>query len=559
MPQAPILKGLYRTDFRARAAYAEGAGIYRILPVGIARPADLDDLGALVRWAEENGMGLIPRGAGSGIPGGSVGPGVVVDLKDMPRILEIDPAKRQATVSANLTLGELNRAAAAHGLRLPPDPSSGAWATLGGMVATNASGARSLRYGSVRPWVSETEMVGTEGRVVRLGRRLGTWQDGKSRAAEPPSRGAADMLLDSADLIRSRFPKTRKNSSGYALDTWLDSGDLLDLLIGSEGTLGIITRITWRLDPVPAVRSGLLAALGSLDGLEPAVRAVTGLGPSAVELLDRTFLDLVAEGERRMELPVIPAGTQAMLLIEFEREGEKEARGAVGDAARMLAPIATDVTTAITAAEADRLWALRHAASPILAGLPPDRRSMQVIEDGCVPLPRLGDYIRAIREAAEAEQLTVVIFGHAGDGNVHVNLLPELARPDWIERVARLYEAVNAAALLLGGTLSGEHGDGRLRAGWLERQYGPEIMELFRLVKTQFDPHGIFNPGVILAEAVSAFQQLKIGVGAAPLPEDIALGLRQIEKSGGYAVDRLAIADNQQGDRRKETGEGKSR
>jgi glycolate oxidase len=168
---------------------------------------------------------------------------------------------------------------------------------------------------------------------------------------------------------------------------------------------------------------------------------------------------------------------------------------------------------------------------------------MQVIEDGCVPLPRLGEYVRHIRKAAEAQELTVVIFGHAGDGNVHVNVLPELSRPDWRERVATLYDEVNARAISLGGTLSGEHGDGRLRTGWLERQYGPEIVGLFRRVKTAFDPHGIFNPGVILAPPSPAIRRLKVGSDAAVLPGDIAAALRAIEQTGGYARDRLELAD----------------
>jgi len=545
MMETPTLKGIFRTDSRARAAYSEGAGIYRILPSAVARPTDQEDLATLIRWAEATGTGLIPRGAGSGIPGGSIGPGVLVDLRDyVPSRLEIDPEQRTAVTGAGVSLRELNTAAARHGLRLPPDPSSGAWATLGGMVATNASGARSVRYGSVRRWVTHLELVGKEGKVMRPARRV----VGPAKAPSAKTR----------ELIRTHFPKTRKNSSGYALDAWLESGDLLDLLIGCEGTLGFITEIGWRLDEIPTARTGLLASLGSLDDLEPAVQAVNRCNPSAVELLDRTFLDLVALAGREGQLPQTSPGTQAVLLIEFERENEKAALGALGDAARALDPIARQVETAVSPAERERLWTLRHAASPILAGLSDDRRSMQVIEDGCVPLARLGEYIRFLRETAEAQDLTVVIFGHAGDGNVHVNVLPELTRRGWAERVATLFEAVNAEILRLGGTLSGEHGDGRLRAGWLERQYGPDVLELFRGIKTQFDPRGIFNPGVILAEPVSAIRQLKIGPDAEPLPDDIAAALREIERTGGYATDRLEIADNYWGDGRRKTEDGNS-
>jgi FAD/FMN-containing dehydrogenase len=271
--------------------------------------------------------------------------------------------------------------------------------------------------------------------------------------------------------------------------------------------------------------------LRTLDALPDAVASVLTVKPSAVELLDRSFLELVGEpGE-------------AVLLVEIERDDEAAAREATRRAANAVAPFAESVDTALTQAAAERLWALRHAASPILAGLPETRRSLQVIEDGCVPPARLGDYVRAVREAAAARDLAVVIFGHAGDGHVHVNLLPELARPDWEAAVASLLDAVTDALVRLGGTPSGEHGDGRLRAGLLRRIYGDEIMELFAQVKRAFDPLGILNPGVILPSAEPPVSRLKVGAGAIPLPDDIARGLRRIEQRGGYAESRLALAD----------------
>ncbi len=207
-----------------------------------------------------------------------------------------------------------------------------------------------------------------------------------------------------------------------------------------------------------------------------------------------------------------------------------------------MAVRALSVDTAPSAAAAERLWAVRHAASPILAGLPEQRRSLQVIEDGCVPVERLGDYIRAVRRAGEARGIPLVAFGHAGDGHVHVNLLPDVTRPGWEEAVAGLLEEVTGALAALGGTASGEHGDGRLRAGLLARVFGEEILALFRRVKQTFDPLGIFAPGVILPSGDPAIGRLKVGAGAAPLPDDIARDLREIERRGGYARCRLELA-----------------
>jgi FAD/FMN-containing dehydrogenase len=426
------------------------------------------------------------------------------------------------------------------------------------MVSTNAAGPRTVRYGSVRPWVQALEVVTVEGQAGWTSRRTGTPSPGgqtEPAAIRMPDAfrrfeaGIAPEIRAVADLVRARFPRTRKNSSGYALDAFLESGDLVDLLVGAEGTLAAITTIDWRLDPIPAAHAALRISLRSLDDLGDVVPALTRLDPSAVELLDRTFLDLVRSSSAAIELPTWPSDAQAVLLVEFERENARAVRGVVGDAVRAVGPWAADVETALTAEEEHRLWRLRHAASPILVGLPESRRSMQVIEDGCVPLSRLGEYVGFIRRAAETRKLAVVIFGHAGDGNVHVNLLPELARADWPAQVAGLLDEVMAEVLRLGGTVSGEHGDGRLRAGFLEAQYGSEIMALFRRVKTAFDPHGILNPGVILDPDAPAIARLKTGAGAAPIPDDIAQALRAIEREGGYGRSRLEIADEVVGGR----------
>jgi FAD/FMN-containing dehydrogenase len=529
LPPPPI-RGLFRTDHRARAAYAEGAGIFRILPSAVCVPRDREDVASLAHWASAHRVALVPRGAGSALGGGNVGDGIVVDLTALPRRLDVDGPARRARASASVTLAELNIGADRAGLRLPPDPSSGRWATLGGMLSTNAAGARSVRYGSVRRWVEAVELVTADGQVTEL--RRGRPAEPRALAVDRFEAEAAPVVRAAAELVRARFPHTRKNSSGYALDAWLESGDLVDLVIGAEGTLGLATAAEWRLDPLPAARAGLRVALRTLDALDGAVAALLEHEPSAIELLDRTFLELV--GER---------GAEAVLLVEVERGDLAAARAAVQQAARAVAPWAASVDTGLTPAAAERLWALRHAASPILAGLPETRRSLQVIEDGCVPVARMGEYIGAVREAAAARGLAAVIFGHAGDGHIHVNLLPEVGRVGWEDAVAGLLDDVTEALVRLGGTPSGEHGDGRLRAGLLSRIYGQEIVTLFERVKRAFDPLCILNPGVILPSGEPPVSRLKVGAGALALPDDIAHELRRIEQRGGYAQSRLELAD----------------
>jgi FAD/FMN-containing dehydrogenase len=535
----PPLKGLYRDDSRARAAYAEAAGIYRILPRAVALPLDQDDLLHLVCWAADYGVALIPRGAGSAMGGGNVGDGVVVDLTRMAgQRIDIDRNAAHAVTGAGITLAQLNAAAASHGLRLPPDPSSGRWATLGGMVATNAAGARSVRYGSVRGWVDSLTLVTADGESVAL-----------QRGATPPSsaalsrftQDAAPVIRAEAALIRTRFPHTRKNSSGYALDAFVKSGDVLDLLVGAEGTLGIVTEIGWRLDPVPAVRAGVRASLRSTELLGEAVEALMVCGPSAIELLDRTFLDLVAQ-DALVGTGLRFSGAEAVLLVELERDDPASLRDALEKTTARLRPIAHSVDTAFTAEAAERLWDVRHAASPILARLPEERRSLQVIEDACVPLASMSRYIQFVRRAASSHQIPVVMFGHAGDGHIHVNLLPEVGRAGWEQEVAALLEEVTTEVIALGGTPSGEHGDGRLRAHTLERVFGSEIVGLFRRVKDSFDPQGLFNPGVILPAGEPPISRLKVGETAVTLPLDIQESLREIERTAGYGRSRLELA-----------------
>lgn len=507
------------TDTRARAAYAEGAGIYRILPAAIAIPETTADLVALVRQATESQLALIPRGAGSGMPGGNVGPGVIVDMHTAFANLEIDPQRRTARAGASVTWAKLNDAAKQYGLRLPPDPSSGAFATCGGMVATNAAGPRTVRYGSVRPWIEALEIVDADGDVRTVKRGDG--------------RGAKyDLPADGRRLIADRFPKTRKNSSGYALDRLAESGDEIDLLVGSEGTLAIVTEVQWRLDPVPPDIAGAALGFADLESMSEAVPYLVSLKPSALELLDRTLLQFV---------PQAPS-VACLLLVEFERETAASARGVVGDAVRGLKHAVTHVETAVNRAGLERLWSVRRQASPALARLPASQRSLQVIEDGCVPLERLGEYVAGLREASDRRRVPVAIFGHAGDGHVHVNALPDTSRAGWRDALAELFEDVTALLLRLGGVPSGEHGVGRLRAGVLERFYGEDVMRLFRDVKRAYDPVSILNPGVIIPAADwNPLTRLKVGDDAAVIPDDVAARLREIERTASWATPKLEL------------------
>ena len=542
--QPPAFRGIWREDPRARAAYAEGAGIYRIVPRAVAVPSTTNGLVDLVRWAAANRVPLIPRGAGSGMPGGNVGDGVIVDLTALDGApIRVDPVAMIATTGAAVSLGIFGEATDRLGIRMPVDPSSARWATAGGVVATNAAGTRTVKYGPVRRWVDGLTMVTADAEVIRLDRGV---QPANSAVTRRIDQALADTLRLARWRVASSFPKVRKNTAGYALDAFLESGDLLDLIVGSEGTLGIVTEVRWRLEPIPVHRLGLRAALRDVRRLSQCVPALLELAPSRVEFLDGTFLRFAAD-----QIRVLPRGERlldagAVLMVEFEGSEPAELAHDLERAVGILRSESLEVTVGQDARELDALWEIRHAASPRLASLGPTRRSLQVIEDGSVPIARLGEYLAAVQAIAAQRNIPVVLFGHAGDGNVHANLLPDVTEPGFEEVLRAVFEDVARLVLALGGSPSGEHGDGRLRAGLVERVYGFEVTQVFRQIKRAFDPDGILNPGVKveLAAAEPPIRSLKVGEHAAPLPADIAAGLRRIEQTGGYGASRLDLADD---------------
>jgi FAD/FMN-containing dehydrogenase len=296
-----------------------------------------------------------------------------------------------------------------------------------------------------------------------------------------------------ADPALLRHEGVRKESSGYALAEFARGGDVLDVLIGSEGTLALITAVEVRLTPLPAATASLLAGFADLAAAVTQASELARRGASAVELLDRSFLEIAASGGRALPLP---AGLEAVLIVEAEMNAEFAARQQIAELRdSCVAGGAVHVETAMSPDEEVRLWHLRHAASPILNELAPKLQSLQIVEDGCVPPARFAEYVRGVRAALDRARFRGVIFGHAGDAHAHVNALVDTSEPDWRARCEQLVEEVTALVSTLGGTLAGEHGDGRLRTPLMARTWPAEAIALFAATKAAFDPEGILNPG----------------------------------------------------------------
>lgn len=528
-------RGVFRTDIRACAVYSESAGIARIIPDAVAVPADADDVVTLVRWAAAHEVPLVPRGSASSMANGAVGRGVALDLSRLDWIGPVDEAASSVTCGPGTLRDAVDAVAREHGLRFPVDPSSGAFCTMGGMAASNAAGARSVKLGATRAWVRGLDCVFADGTRAWVRR-------GEPRPRVEALRAFhAEVSRDAMDRgARMTHTGVRKESSGYALADYARTGELVDLLVGSEGTLAVFVGLDLALAPLPAASASLLASFVSIDSAVQAASRAAELGASAVELLDRTFLDVV---RAEASLLSIPAATEAVLLIEAEGSTHAETDTLalrLADACRAAA--AAQVVAAPDAATAERIWNIRHAASPLLNTLAPHLSSMQLIEDGAVPPARFPDYVRGVRAALDRHRVRGVIFGHAGDAHAHVNALIDVRDADWKERARALLQDVTGLVAMLGGTLAAEHGDGRLRTPLMFVVWDARAIAMFARVKQAFDPAGILNPGVkVPCAGDDPLASIKYDPSLPALPHDARVALDRVVRDKAWAAYRLGL------------------
>lgn len=500
------LSGEVETSPFMRRCYAEAAGIYAQLPRAVAFPATAADVRAAIAFCRRHELPLTVRGAGSGLVGNNIGHGLVLDVtRHLNRILGYDPETARARMEPGVTCDGLNQALRPHGRFLPPNPSSSAFCTVGGMVASNASGLRSVKYGSVAPWVTAISGVWGTGEAFRVrrperGSPPGGAAGGKEDGTGDPVPGRlATLFRESLPPPPGWLPRVAKNSAGLRVWSAWDGArlDPVELLVASEGTLAVFTEIDLRSAPLPGGRALLLAAFGSLDDLAQAVELVRPLQPSGVEFLDATFLDALRSGSG-VARQTLPAGAQAVLFVETEGPTPALAAEAARDALRAVARLALPGARLAPDEEAaERLWALRKGASPALARLHPGLVTQQFVEDCAVPPGRFPDLLAGLRRIFSEEGIPVVLFGHAGESHVHANPLFDPRDPRRGARIERVAERVCGLVEELDGTLSGEHGDGLARAAFARRRFGGAV-DFFNAVRRICDPDGVLNPGKIV-------------------------------------------------------------
>ncbi len=430
--------------------YSYDAQLKESLPDAVVIPEDKHQIADVLKYANMEGIPVVPRGAGTGLAGGSVPVegGIVLLLKKLNKIIEIDKDNLLAVVEPGVVTGGLQSMVEELGLMYPPYPSSYKTSTIGGNVATNAGGLRGLKYGVTKDYVLELEVVSPTGEIFKTGAR------------------------------------TLKSVSGY---------DMTRLITGSEGTLGVITEITLKLMPKPEFTKSTLASFEDIKHAAKTVKEIINAGviPVALEIMDKTTLNAV-EDFKHIGLP---KDADAVLVIEVD--GVKEAVEKEVEHVEKIVKENGAVSMKIAEDETARenLWEARASALPALARI----RPTTILEDATVPRSKITEMITAIQKIAEKYQIQIGTFGHAGDGNLHPTILTDEKDAQEMERVEEAIEEIFKRALELGGTLTGEHGIGMSKAPFLKLETGDEGFEIMQKIKNALDPNNIMNPGKIFS------------------------------------------------------------
>ena len=476
-----------------RALYSTDASLYRVVPQGVARPRTVAELEAVVDAARSARLPLTARGAGTSCAGNAVGPGIVVDVaRHLTAIHAIDAEARTAVVDPGVVQDVLSRAAQAHGLRYGPDPSTFSRCTVAGMIANNACGPRALGYGRSSDNVVALDVITGTGERLALDSRADL-----TASHSPTLRALHDLVQANLGTIRTQVATFTRQVSGYSLE-WLlpENGlDVAKFLAGSEGTLAVITGATVRL--VADAPHKVMVALGypSMPEAADAMPAILPFSPTAVEGMDARIVDVVRRALGPDAVPDLPAGEGWVFieLVDSDQATLRQRADALVEASGCLeGRVVTNQP--ITAA----LWKIRSDGAG-LAGVSLDRPAHAGWEDAAVPPAKLGDYLRDCDALLRKHELQGLPYGHFGEGCVHCRIdFPLTQVPDGPARYRAFIEEAADLAASYGGSMSGEHGDGRARSELLPRMYSPEALALFAQVKAIFDPDNLLNPGVLV-------------------------------------------------------------
>jgi anaerobic glycerol-3-phosphate dehydrogenase C subunit len=503
------IEGEVLVDELSRTIYSTAASLYRIRPLGIVKPRHKKDVITVVKYAAQHRIPITPRGAGTSRAGNEVGEGLLLDFsKYMNNILEFNEQENWVRLQPGLILASLNQFLTPHHLFFPIDPSTKDHCTLGGMIANNSSGPHAVKYGATRDYVLSVEVVLSNGEVITTGPVLVA--EKATRELKDPEtledkiyKVMPDLLKRYKKPMEEEKPSTMKNSSGY--DLWRlqynGSLDLTSLFVGSEGTLGIITEAKLHLIPLSGKALGGLIYFDNLDQIGTATQKILEFSPAMLEIIERQILDLARQQKAELR-PYLPEGIEAILFVEFQDGYEEPLRKKFREVEENVIhqeKLAVDLKVAKDDKDMAMLEKVRSVSGPILNKTKGPKKPVAFIEDAAVHPSRLSEYIRGLRDLFRRFDVEASIYGHAGDGNLHLMVFLDLTREDEVKQMLSLAEACYDLVLSLKGTISGEHGDGRLRTYYLRKQY-PRLYPAMAEVKHLFDPQNILNPGCIIGD-----------------------------------------------------------
>ncbi|HRX79286.1 MAG TPA: FAD-linked oxidase C-terminal domain-containing protein, partial [Pirellulaceae bacterium] len=500
------LRGLIDGDVRCDDVfvqmYASDASVYEIRPLGVVRPRGLADVVACVQYAAKNGVPIHARGAGSGVAGESLGPGLVLDFSYyMRRVLEVkDDLVR---IQPGIVHAELNRTLLPCGRLFGPDPATRSVTTMGSVLALDGSGSHWPQYGSARGRVERLQVVLADGSVIEAENVPINQPDADPRRGEIVRRLVDLLQRHQPEILKGR-PKSFVNRSGYHVYDVLQGEQfrLADLIVGSEGTLGLITEATVRTDPRPKHRGVVLLFFDRLENAAQAALLLSTMGVSACDLMDRRLLTISREVDVRFDL-IIPRDAEAMLLVEQCGDDASELRERLKQVIARVQrrkKLAFDSRMTMDKEERDLFWHLARRVVPRLHRLRGSTRPIPFVEDIAIPPHVLPEFLVTIQNVQKAHQVTATLFAHAVHGQLHIRPFLDLSNPDDIRKMQGLAQDLYEETLKVGGTISGEHGDGLSRTWFAQKQHG-DLYEVFRSVKRIFDPNNIFNPGKVVADA----------------------------------------------------------
>ena len=496
---ASLVKGDVRVDIYNRTVFSTDASIYRIVPQCVVSPKEESDVVAVVRYAAENGISIAPRGAGSGTAGEALTDGIVLDVRRyMNSILETAHDGSWVRVQPGVVLDTLNSHLAKWDRKIGPDPSSGNRAVIGGVVANNATGAHSLQYGYIADYVQSIRAVLSDGTSVEFTENMQSNPEGpEGKLAD----ACLQLLGDKQEFINNAQPATKRNRCGYTIQSIIHNSNvnLAKLMAGSEGTLAVFTEVTLCTVAIPKAKGLIQFEFNRLEKMAQAVPVIVDCGAAACELMDQALIEMAREAFPGYN-DVLPSECAATLLVEHTGDDPASVQTQIQKTVESVGTLAAKHQIVLDEKKQAFLWKSRKDAVPLLNREKGPSHPVAFIEDVSVQNSQLDKYIAGLEQIGKKYNISMTFYGHAGDGELHIRPYLDLSRSEEVDRMRQIAQETYSLAWSLGGSISGEHADGLLRAAFIEAQYGREYYQILKEIKRIFDPAGILNPGKIINE-----------------------------------------------------------